>query len=214
MTKDESTLRKEQAEKTKQKLLAAAKSLFSENGYNGTSVRAISRQAELADGLLYHYFPGGKKELFQTIVSENLTKDRNEAAEGHCYEQKRGRSIEEVIISGFNRFTDIIENNINIIRIIVKENDACNFISPKNIIELTDCHKKIWANFLRRRAEEGEIKQMDFDAAATTILSYLINYITLRAMDIKPAETADGPDIKRIINYHIDMWKIKKQSDM
>ena len=38
MTKDESTLRKEQAEKTKQKLLAAAKSLFSKNGYNGTSV--------------------------------------------------------------------------------------------------------------------------------------------------------------------------------
>lgn len=74
MTKDESTLRKEQAEKTKQKLLATAKSLFSKNGYNGTSVRAISHQAELADGLLYHYFPGGKKELFQTIVAENFTK--------------------------------------------------------------------------------------------------------------------------------------------
>ena len=65
MTKDESTLRKEQAEKTKQKLLAAAKSLFSENGYNGTSVRAISRQAELADGLLYHYFPAEKRSFFR-----------------------------------------------------------------------------------------------------------------------------------------------------
>ena len=209
MTKDESTLRKEQAEKTKQKLLAAAKSLFSKNGYNGTSVRAISHQAELADGLLYHYLPGGKKELFQTIVAENFTKVRKETAEGCCYEQYRSLSIEEVLISGFNRFTDIIENNINIIRIIVKENNACDFISPKNIIDLTDCHKKIFADFLRRRAEEGEIKQMDFDAAAATILSYLVNYITMRAMNIKPAKTANDQDIKRIINYHMDIWKIK-----
>ncbi len=207
MTKEEATLRKEQAENTRQKLLEAARTLFSENGYNGTSVRSISRQAELADGLLYHYFPGGKKELFQTIVTENFTKVRIEASSGYCYEHYRSTPIEEVLISGFNRFADIVENNINIIRILIKENDVYEFISQKNIIDLTEYQKKVWADFLRQRAENGEIIQMDFEASAAAIMSYILNYIVLRVMDIKPAKSAEDPEVKRIIKYYTDMWK-------
>lgn len=213
MTKDESTLRKEQAENTRRKLLEAARMLFSENGYSGTSVRSISRRAELADGLLYHYFPGGKKELFQTIVAENFTKVREEMESSRCYEQYDDQSVEEVLLSGFNRFSQIIESNIDIIRIIVKENDACEFISREKIIETTDCNKNFWADFLRRRAEEGEIKQMDFEIAAAAILSYLINYIIMRVMDIKPPESAESPYIKRVMKYHTDLWEKEKHSN-
>ena len=69
--------RKEQAEATKRRLIEAAKKAFSEKGYKGTSVRALSRSIGISESLLYHYFPDGKKELF----SEILKRDLSEAAE-------------------------------------------------------------------------------------------------------------------------------------
>lgn len=70
--KSSGNLRVEQAAATRQKLLESAQKLFAENGYQGTPVRAINRNADLADGLLYHYFPGGKKEIFQAVVEKNV----------------------------------------------------------------------------------------------------------------------------------------------
>ena len=115
--------------------------------------------------------------------------------------------IEEVLISGFNRFSEIVENNISIIRILVKENDVYEFIFPESITELTEHLKKVWADFLRRRAESGEIKKMDFDTTAEVIMSYILNYIMMRVTDINPPKKADNPDIKRVIKYYADMWK-------
>lgn len=206
MGKDESTLRKEQAEITRQKLLESARVLFSENGYKGTSVRSISRKAGLANGILYHYFPDGKKELFQTIVTENFSKVSRENEIFHCCEQYSGYSLEEVLMTDFKRFAEIIEGNIDIIRILVKENDACEFVSAENIFAVTGCNKSFWADFLRKRADKGEIRQMDFDTAASAILSVLINYIVLRVMDIKPL-TDEESIAKKIINYYVDLWK-------
>ena len=59
--------RQEQAAATRQKLLTSAQHLFAQNGYKGTTVRMINRSVDLADGLLYHYFPGGKKEIFKEL---------------------------------------------------------------------------------------------------------------------------------------------------
>ena len=32
----------------------------------------INRSVDLADGLLYHYFPGGKKEIFKEVITGNM----------------------------------------------------------------------------------------------------------------------------------------------
>ena len=64
--------RQEQAAATRQKLLTSAQHLFAQNGYKGTTVRMINRSVDLADGLLYHYFPGGKKEIFKEVITGNM----------------------------------------------------------------------------------------------------------------------------------------------
>lgn len=58
-------MRDVQAAESRQKLLNSAQRLFAEKGYKGTPVREINRSAHLADGLLYHYFPGGKMRYFK-----------------------------------------------------------------------------------------------------------------------------------------------------
>jgi AcrR family transcriptional regulator len=59
--------RKEQAKASRGELLTAARTCFTENGYDQTTVSAILDRAGMARGALYHYFPGGKNEIFTAV---------------------------------------------------------------------------------------------------------------------------------------------------
>jgi len=62
--------RKEQAAASRAHLLEAARACFAERGYQRTSVSEVLRRAGMARGALYHYFPGGKRELFQAVFEQ------------------------------------------------------------------------------------------------------------------------------------------------
>ena len=59
--------RKEQAAASRAELVEAARQCFTELGYEGTTVAAILDRAGMARGALYHYFPGGKSEIFTAV---------------------------------------------------------------------------------------------------------------------------------------------------
>jgi AcrR family transcriptional regulator len=62
--------RREQAEASRAGLVGAARACFTESGYDGTTVAAILERAGMARGALYHYFPGGKAEIFTAVFEE------------------------------------------------------------------------------------------------------------------------------------------------
>ena len=62
--------RAEQAEASRATLLASARACFAEHGYDATTVAEVLRRAGMARGALYHYFPGGKDELFAAVYRE------------------------------------------------------------------------------------------------------------------------------------------------
>lgn len=53
---------------TRDRILAAAVELFSERGYEGTSVRQITRRVNLSESALYRHFKG-KEELLGEIIA-------------------------------------------------------------------------------------------------------------------------------------------------
>ena len=56
--------RAEQRQQTEERILAAARELFAELGYDRTTIRAVARAAGVDGGLVMHYF-GSKDELFK-----------------------------------------------------------------------------------------------------------------------------------------------------
>ena len=50
----------------RQQIVAASHRLFLEQGYNGTSMRQIAKEAHVALGSLYNHFPG-KEQLFAAV---------------------------------------------------------------------------------------------------------------------------------------------------
>jgi AcrR family transcriptional regulator len=59
----------QQGQVTRQALLEAARTLFGERGYAGTSLDEVVQAARVTKGALYHHF-GGKQELFGAIYEE------------------------------------------------------------------------------------------------------------------------------------------------
>ena len=53
---DDMTTRKQQAKKTKQRLLEAAKNLIAANGYENTKIEDICQIAQVSVGAFYHHF--------------------------------------------------------------------------------------------------------------------------------------------------------------
>jgi AcrR family transcriptional regulator len=54
---------------TKDTVLAAAKTLFAEHGYSGTSLAMISDHCGISDGLILHHFKS-KKNLYHLVLEE------------------------------------------------------------------------------------------------------------------------------------------------
>ncbi|HEX2314512.1 MAG TPA: TetR/AcrR family transcriptional regulator [Thermomonospora sp.] len=53
---------------TRERIVRATSRLMQRQGYEATGLKEISREAEATLGSLYHFFPGGKKELAAEAV--------------------------------------------------------------------------------------------------------------------------------------------------
>jgi len=63
----------ERGDATRGQLVAIARRLFARHGYDGTSIEAVLREADVSRGALYHHF-AGKDALF-TAVLESVEAD-------------------------------------------------------------------------------------------------------------------------------------------
>src|SRR3954451_9417910 len=60
----------ERSERTRARLIEAARELFAGRGYANVSVEEIVRAAGVTRGALYHQFPGGKEDLFAAVFDK------------------------------------------------------------------------------------------------------------------------------------------------
>jgi AcrR family transcriptional regulator len=69
MIRDLMGRRAEQTEETRRLVLAAARALFIEHGYDRTPIEEILRRANVSRGALYHHFPS-KEALLEAVFDE------------------------------------------------------------------------------------------------------------------------------------------------
>ncbi len=79
---------------TRQRILEAARKLFCDKGFAGTTTRDIATEASIATGTMFNYFPG-KEHLALAIIDISL-----ETAYGEFVESGReGESLEEALFA-------------------------------------------------------------------------------------------------------------------
>jgi AcrR family transcriptional regulator len=84
-------------------ILAAAREVFSEHGYDAVSVRDIVRRTELASGTFYNYFPD-KASIFRALVEETAAEARRRVRAGR-------QGPEGLVEGGFRAFFSFIADD-------------------------------------------------------------------------------------------------------
>lgn len=197
-------MRQEQALESRSKLLESALILFAEKGYAATSVRTINRSVGMADGLIYHYFPGGKKELLEVLINEKGTQILREIKE-------RTRnfptlSIIEVLEQFFCLADEISTTHLDFFKIIVKENEVKEFIHQSQFSETLMEQRKWFPAFLKVQAEKGEIREIDYEIATQVLVSLLVSNFMVKISGNGDGPMSDPNYRKRVFDYQVDLW--------
>ncbi|MDN6900223.1 TetR/AcrR family transcriptional regulator [Oenococcus sicerae] len=156
----------------KEKLLAAARKLFAENGYEATSTKKINQRIGAADGLLYYYFPAGKKQLLNEIIKQ--TTDNKTLAFNKQFDQLTGaESIQETLIKVFQIIWNILTKaeNYETLLITVRERAV---IEPEQInwlLRLADRIEQKIADYLRQQIMDQTLVDNDPGLMAELVLS-------------------------------------------
>jgi AcrR family transcriptional regulator len=84
-------------------ILAAAREVFAEDGYEAAGVRDIIRRTDLASGTFYNYFPD-KDAIFRALVEETGAEARRRVRAA----RRRAVTAQEFIEGGFGAFFEYI----------------------------------------------------------------------------------------------------------
>lgn len=199
--------RKEQATATREKLLETAKNLFAEMGYHGTPVRAITRQIQKGDGILYHYFPGGKQEIMSVLLRESF--------EHRVYEIKQltNETIEhlplrEALLAILGKINELFLDDLDLMRILFRENDLLDLEEAKQLSVMMSERVESIADFLRRRHAKGEIRTMNFTLAARQLMSMWMQFTYSAIIGIAVVSEPDvAAYLEEMVDFTLSLWQ-------
>ncbi|HEX3283303.1 MAG TPA: TetR/AcrR family transcriptional regulator [Mycobacterium sp.] len=177
-----SSLRAEQVAQTRAALIAAGRRLFGENGFRGTSVEDLAREARVTTGALYHHFPT-KTALFEAVFVQahmELMATSTEAAMG------AENGLDELAL-GFDAFLDgVLQPDVQ--RILVLDGPAVLGLARYTELDEQYAHAVI-VHSLKEAAGAGTIEIADPETATRLLLGALTRGAMLIANSTNPVKT-------------------------
>ncbi len=157
-------------EATRQRLLAAAEELFGTRGYHATSITDITRQAGVAQGTFYLYFPS-KRAIFAELVRERSRALR------HAIRQATAGLTDRLEIErvGFLTFFDFIRKHEGIYRIV----NQAEFVDRRLFQWYYRHFAKGYAAGLQAAMESGQIEPGHSEVLAYCLMG-IADFIGMR----------------------------------
>lgn len=152
---------------TRERILEEAARLFTEKGYEATSVQDLAEALGLSKAALYHHFRGKEEVLYEIS---------HQALEGLLEEGKKALAVPDPreallrFMEGHARFFE--ENRPFFVTML----QGLQSLSPEKqapIIALRDRYEETLRTLLRRGMESGVFRQLDVALTARAVLSLL-----------------------------------------
>src|SRR5688572_26413385 len=125
------TRRDERKAANREKLMAAARKVFSEKGYAAATVRDIVRETDLASGTFYNYFED-KEAVFRAMFEDFAT-----TAAGAARAQRRRTelSIEDRMYNGYLAYFQLVVADPEVFEILRRNADAIAMLGAQDMFE-------------------------------------------------------------------------------
>ena len=178
--------------KTKRKIFQIAIKLFSEKGYDKTSIEEITAVAGVAKGSLYYHF-SKKEDIFDLLLEEGMKLLRNsiEIKTKNC---KTDLDKIKAVILVQIKVSVLYEDLLNVVFSEMWGKESKNIKCQNAVCEYIDVIKGI----IREGIESGEFYDGDVDALAAGVFG--VSYSSL----IYRIKLQDEIDVEKVYNGFID----------
>ena len=149
--------------------------LFCEKGYDATSMSAIAEATGITKAGVYHFIPGGKKDLLFAIMSYGLDRlDRVVIEPVQTIEDAEER-LRAIITNHVKLITHgSTEEGFNPVTVVV---DEVAGLSPEHRAKINQ-RKRVYVDLIRKTLEElreqGKLKEVDVTVVAFSLLGMIL----------------------------------------
>ncbi|WP_257904214.1 TetR/AcrR family transcriptional regulator [Brevibacterium jeotgali] len=166
-------IRRDVESETKSALITAARRVFSEEGFGGTTIGEITTRADVSRATFYVYF-ATKSEMFRVVTSQL----RDEVLEAHHF---TGQIADEPLMlarASTEAFVDLYSRNVAILDEIAKRAHADSTVAALQA-EMVDRPARRILRFMVRLREEGLAKpSVSEDYSARLMRAVLLDAAT------------------------------------
>ena len=152
--------REERKAQNRAKLLAAARKVFAEKGYEEATARDIVRETDLATGTFYNYFPD-KQAAFSALLDEMSEKGR---ALARAQRLKPGSSLEDRVAGAYRAYLEWAVEEEEMFEVFRRNAQAISLMPDREAFELGISELM---EDLREWVEQGDLPPLDLDYLAT-----------------------------------------------
>jgi len=183
-------------------VLDAALELFTQQGFDRTTVDQIATRAGLSKGSVYLYFPS-KKALLEGLVRRSIVPIADTALAAMT--QYRGdprpfiRQMLTMLVTQFNDPKDFA-----IVGILIREAVAVPEIAAMYRRDVLDKVLPAMRTLLSRAVVDGYIRPIDPDMTIRSVMGpILVHFLLAEVFEIKPE---DGLSLDRLIDNHLTIF--------
>ncbi len=179
-----------QSQEQSRRLVETALRLFSQRGYDATSIKAIATAAGVAVGLLYHYFPSKEALLGEILETHSFLPELRA-----LLLVEHDLPTERVLLDVARGFASLIEDKDEIFRLMVRESQS-NAAIAATLSQTVQEGIATLSAFLQTRVQVGELRPHDTTLTARALLATVFTTHLMRLP--KPdweslvAQTLDG----------------------
>jgi TetR/AcrR family fatty acid metabolism transcriptional regulator len=134
-------------------IVEAAKSAFSEKGYEATSIADIARTAQISDGLVYRYFRNKRELLYEVLKKfyERILLD----LETQAFEHDAFPARLEALI---RRHLQVFVADTDLCRLFISEVRTASDYEGSSIQELNRQYTSVLIRIVRDAVKAGEVR--------------------------------------------------------
>lgn len=145
------------AEKRRELIIEAALEVFSENGYNGSTIKMIADRAGINEGLIYKHFKS-KEELYTAILDMKGADKFDE--DKFCAAMEKGDD-KEVFMHFARLYLNVMQSNDKLVKLITFGQLTSPDLANPKIFKLhfdsgDESPVSVLAEYIRKKVEEGK----------------------------------------------------------
>lgn len=197
MSQSRTATKRERGEATRADLLAAARRLFARRGFDGTSVRAVTREAGANLGAVTYHF-GSKRALYGAVLEQGLRPISERVRAAAASEGTALERMLRVVEAYFAHF----ETHPDLPHLLLQE-VAAGKKPPSVVIDIVRGLKQTIAGLQIEGMADGSVRPGDPTLTALSVVSQPI-YLALVAPLLRavgPMDLADATTRRRALEH-------------